>query len=159
MTVGDRTAFVLGTWFGCGRAEKSAWHHTAWCGACPHSPLSQRGIGVHLAVIAFTDRGGHLGVAHRMAEVLAQEDPQRVVIDEVAGVLIAMAFVRGQSPFAAVAAFVLFRLLDITKPGIIGKAESAKPVGWVSASWRMILLAGLGAGIIARAGVWMIGLF
>jgi phosphatidylglycerophosphatase A len=48
-----------------------------------------------------------------------EHDPSRIVIDEVAGFLVAMTWV----PFTwlyVLAAFALFRLLDIWKPGPIG---------------------------------------
>ena len=49
-------------------------------------------------------------------------DPGWVVIDEVAGQWVAMLGLRGSRPAGLIAAFALFRLLDIAKPG---------PVGWV----------------------------
>ncbi len=52
----------------------------------------------------------------------ANGDPSWVVIDEVAGQWLAMLGLGGTSPAGLVAAFALFRLLDIGKPG---------PIGWV----------------------------
>ncbi len=153
MTLADRTAFVLGTWFGCGESKKAP-GTVGSLGAVPlHFLLRREPIAVHVAWIAVLTAVG-TWAAHRVAKVLGQEDPQRVVIDEVAGVLIAMAFVRGNGPYAMVAAFVLFRLFDITKPGPIGAAENAKPVGF--GIMADDLLAGLLAGVIARLGVWVI---
>ncbi|MCY3878631.1 MAG: phosphatidylglycerophosphatase A [Rhodobacteraceae bacterium] len=62
-----------------------------------------------------------------------EDDPPHVVIDEVAGQLIAVlpvSITAGTMPVAAqatlwVAAFLLFRLFDIWKPGLIGRAERA----------------------------------
>lgn len=51
-----------------------------------------------------------------------EEDPGEVVIDEFAGIFFACALIPA-SPFAYIAAFVLFRIFDITKPGIIHKLQ------------------------------------
>ena len=55
-------------------------------------------------------------------------DSNRVVIDEVAGMMIALLFVPAQVKYA-VTAFVLFRFFDIAKPLGIKKAENL-PGGW-----------------------------
>jgi phosphatidylglycerophosphatase A len=79
------------------------------------------------------------------SEVVARErnlkDPQLVVIDEVVGQWIALA----AAPFGwkhALAAFVLFRLFDITKPGPVRMLEKL-PGGWG------IVMDDVGAGILA----------
>ncbi len=51
------------------------------------------------------------------------EDPGWVVIDEFAGQWIALLPLASPSPLGLLAAFVLFRLFDITKPGPIGWAD------------------------------------
>ena len=48
----------------------------------------------------------------------SQRDPSAIVIDEVAGQTIALAY--SQSYSSLLIAFVLFRLFDILKPGLIG---------------------------------------
>ena len=53
----------------------------------------------------------------------AEHDPGWVVIDEFAGQWIAMLPLAAPSPAGLFAAFVLFRLLDIVKPGPIRLAE------------------------------------
>ena len=50
-------------------------------------------------------------------------DPGWVVIDEVAGMWLAMLPLGRVEPLAIVVAFALFRLLDITKPGPIGMLD------------------------------------
>jgi phosphatidylglycerophosphatase A len=60
-------------------------------------------------------------IADAAEKIYGAHDAQRIVIDEVAGLLTAAIGV----PFAwpeVVAAFVAFRLLDMTKPG---------PIGWI----------------------------
>lgn len=51
------------------------------------------------------------------------EDPSFVVIDEWAGQFLAMSALSRPTPLGVLAAFLLFRLFDITKPGPIGWAD------------------------------------
>lgn len=51
-----------------------------------------------------------------------EDDPGEVVIDEFAGIFFACALIPA-SPIAYLAAFVFFRIFDITKPGIINKLQ------------------------------------
>ena len=77
----------------------------------------------------------------RVARDRNLKDPQIVVIDEVVGQWIALAAV----PFGwkqALAAFVLFRLFDITKPGPVRWLEKL-PGGWG------IVMDDVGAGVLA----------
>ncbi|HXT82043.1 MAG TPA: phosphatidylglycerophosphatase A [Acetobacteraceae bacterium] len=63
--------------------------------------------------------GGFLCV--RAARI--EGDPGWVVIDEFAGQWLALLALAQPSPKALLAAFVLFRLLDIAKPGPVGWAD------------------------------------
>lgn len=63
---------------------------------------------------------------------LGRHDPGVVVVDETLGTLLTAAFVPASafhSPLFYVIVFFLFRLLDIWKPGLIGKSQ-ALPGGW-----------------------------
>jgi phosphatidylglycerophosphatase A len=95
-----------------------------------------------------------LGVVASQAasRAVGDEDPSAVVIDEVAGMLIAGWFVRNEGVLALGIAFGLFRLLDILKPGIIDRVQHLGPPG-VSIMMDDIL-AGFGAGL----GAWLIGI-
>jgi phosphatidylglycerophosphatase A len=116
-------------------------------GALPlHFALCQLDPRLHaLGVLATIGIG--IWAAQRYATERGESDPQSVVIDEVAGTVIALGFVRGQSLWAAVAAFLLFRLFDIWKPGPIRRVEHLSPVGL--GIMADDLLAGLLAGVLA----------
>jgi phosphatidylglycerophosphatase A len=63
---------------------------------------------------------------------LGRHDPGLVVVDETLGTLLTFAFLPARallSPYSYVAAFFLFRLLDVWKPGLIGQSQ-ALPRGW-----------------------------
>ena len=77
-------------------------------------------------------------------------DPGWVVIDEVAGQLIALCGLAYVSLAGVLAAFLIFRLLDIVKPG---------PIGWADRQGGAtgIMADDLIAGAIAAGIVWAIG--
>jgi phosphatidylglycerophosphatase A len=145
--VTDRAAFVLATWFGCG-LSKIAPGTVGSLGAIPlHLLLAATPLHVHLLCIVLMSAGG-IWAAGVVAGRLGAKDPQMVVIDEVAGTLIALGAVRDFGVVALTLAFVLFRALDITKPGLIRRAENLSPVGLgVMAD---DLIAGVAAGVLAR---------
>jgi len=119
---------ALSTWFGCG-ASKLAPGTMGSFGAIPvHLGLRLLPAPVHLAAIVGITA---LGVwsANEMAKAMGTEDPQCVVIDEVAGTLLAMGMVRNGPIGVQVLALGLFRLFDIWKPGVIDTVQHAKPEG------------------------------
>jgi phosphatidylglycerophosphatase A len=87
-------------------------------------------------------------VSERASQALGEKDPQRVVIDEVAGSLIAMGLCRGRGLRAELLALLLFRVFDIAKPSIIDKAQHLKPAG--VGIMADDVLAGLAGGALAR---------
>ncbi len=141
-----RTARALSTWFGCGLSPVAP-GTVGSLGAIPlHLVLCLLPPGAHLAAVIAVSVVG-TWAAHQTAKELGEKDPQRVVIDEVAGSLIAMGLVRGHGIVAAAAALALFRLLDITKPGPIRRAEKLEPAG------VGIMADDLLAGLIAGVGI------
>ncbi len=91
----------------------------------------------------------------RAAVVLGEDDPQRVVIDEVAGMLLALSFVPSSGWPAWLACFLLFRLLDIKKPGLIDRAQYLEPAGL--GIMADDLLAGVTTGALVWCGEWALG--
>jgi len=121
----------LATWFGCGYAKKAP-GTVGSLGALPLFALLQYALPnsalLYWAVVGALCVLGTLA-ADRFARATGTKDPQQVVIDEVAGVLIALGFVRHGSVLSLGLAWVLFRTLDILKPWPISLAEKAKPTG------------------------------
>jgi phosphatidylglycerophosphatase A len=144
----DRAAEWIATWFGCG-SSPIAPGTVGTLGALPLFWVLRRAswpayLGVWCALVG-------LGVwaSERVSRARGTEDPQQVVVDEVAGVLLALLPVRGRSLGAKAASVLLFRLLDIVKPGPIAAAERLRPPG--VGIMADDLLAGLAAGLVARA--------
>jgi phosphatidylglycerophosphatase A len=116
------------------------------------------------ALVSLAAASTVLGVpaSGRVASLRGKEDPAEVVVDEVAGQSIALALLHAFLPPAAppavrwslvLLAFVLFRVLDIRKPGWIDRLQSL-PGGWgVMAD---DLLAGAIAGILSAAAAFLL---
>ena len=83
----------------------------------------------------------------------ADNDPGWVVIDEIAGQWISMLALPNQRPVALFAAFGLFRLLDIAKPGPIAWADRRKSAAGVIGD--DVIAGGLAAGALwALQAAW-----
>jgi phosphatidylglycerophosphatase A len=144
----DTAAEWLATWFGCGRSPLAP-GTVGTLGALPLYWLIRRMPWPGYLGLLCLLTGLGTWASDRVARADGAEDPQRVVIDEVAGTLLALLMVRDRSRRAKIASVILFRLLDITKPGPIGLAERLRPPG--VGIMADDLAAGLAAGLIARA--------
>lgn len=155
MRPGSRVAFVLGTWFGCGLSPLAP-GTVGSLGAVPlQLALARTSLPLHVAAVLAVTLVG-IWASGRVAAELGVEDPQRVVIDEVAGTLIAMGAVEDLGILAQIAALVLFRIFDITKIGPIGAAERLRPAGL--GIMADDLVAGVAAAVVARLGALAAGL-
>ena len=74
-------------------------------------PFSSVGLWAALAAVV----GAGIWASHRVEEVLGRKDPGVIVIDEVAGMMVAVLLVP-RTPGVLLCAFLLFRLFDIWKP-------------------------------------------
>ncbi len=114
----------VGIYLSCGwLVELSLQHDTAR--GFYQSPLSLHLISkatLLIVIAAITTTG--TWAASRAESLLARKDPGAVVVDEVAGQLIAFLFVPwGAGAWFIVAGFVAFRLFDIWKPYPIRRLE------------------------------------
>jgi phosphatidylglycerophosphatase A len=90
------------------------------------------------------------GIAERY---FGRTDPGHVVLDEVVGILITL-FMNPVSWKGAIAAFLLFRVMDVTKPFPSNRLESLHGGVGVMADDAM---AAVYANLALRAGLWMTG--
>jgi phosphatidylglycerophosphatase A len=140
-------AYLLATWFKLGTARLAP-GTVGSLGAVPlHFLLCRLNPWLHGGAILGTALLG-VWAAQVVAEAEHSEDPQQVVIDEVVGTLLAMGLVRSRGLATQLAALLLFRVFDIWKPGLVGKAEHAEPAGL--GIMLDDVLAGILAGLIAR---------
>jgi len=143
----DALARSLATWLGCGRSPFAP-GTVGTLGALPlYWALRRVSLPAYLATLAGVTAAG-VWAAQKESERLGQADPPSVVIDEVAGTLLALAFVRGRGWRSELTAVALFRLFDIWKPGPIRRVEAAQPAG--VGIMADDLLAGALAGILSR---------
>jgi phosphatidylglycerophosphatase A len=142
-------AWVIATWFGCGLVP-GAPGTVATAGAIPLYLIALHAgrAGVAVAAVVVTVVG--IWAASFVARELGEKDPSRVVIDEVAGLLLTMLPVAHPSVRAVAAGFVCFRLLDVFKPWPVRQFER------LPSGWGIVLddvVAGLlGAGVMAGLG-------
>ena len=106
----------------------------------------QGGDEIYLALTAVVTLSA-VWIAGRSAEILGVADDPRIVIDEIAGVLVAFALVP-PSWLALVVGFCVFRILDIAKPPPISTADRQ-----VKGGFGIVLddvLAGIGTNLVLQ---------
>ena len=129
-------------------------------GFLPRAPGTWGSLAAALVGAAILAAGGRWALAAGVAVATAaglwaipraggDADPGWVVIDEVAGMWIAMLPLSWPSPLGVLVAFALFRLLDITKPGPIGRLDRVPGRAGVMGD-------DLAAGLGAAALVWLV---
>ncbi len=91
-----------------------------------------------------------LWAASGAKDVFGEADPGPVVIDELAGMWVALVAGAAQTAPAVVAAFILFRVLDIAKPFGIRRLERIRGANGAAGIMADDLAAGLLAGAIVR---------
>ena len=144
-----RWAWTIATFFGAGLLKPgpgtygSAAALLLWYGAAHafHASPTALATGTAAAALFATIIG--IPAATRVAREAAREDPGFVVIDEVAGQLVALIGIRPDWQHTLVA-FLLFRLFDIVKPPPIRQLERL-PEG------TGIMLDDIAAGLLALA--------
>ena len=112
---------TLATGFGTGYCPKAPGTAGTLLGAVLYFGLSAHIWSVYVLAVGAMMIAG-VWICGQAAEILHADDPKEVVWDEVVGYLVAM----GAAPRGwawAIAGFVLFRALDIAKPGPVGWAE------------------------------------
>lgn len=124
-------AHWIALWFGCGLAPKAPGTAGSLAAVAMAAALAIFGglagwqIGVAGAVLIAPG----VWAAGREEQACGKADPNSVVVDEVAGQLVAFGGATSLGWPVFVAAFVLFRLFDIWKPFPVGSLERL-PRGW-----------------------------
>jgi len=149
----DHFSLLLGQWFGTGLSPKAP-GTVGSLGAVPlFWYLRDVSLPVYWGITVFVSLFG-IWISQRCSEVLGEKDPSSVVIDEVAGVLIAMGMVALAPIWVLALAWILFRVFDISKPWLIDTVQYWKPNGL--GIMADDLLAGLVAGAMALAAwTWL----
>src|SRR5690606_21454131 len=107
----DHLALLIGQWFGTGLSPVGP-GTVGSAGALPLFWL-MRDLNVFLYWgLTFLISGVGIVISQRCSEVLGEKDPSSVVIDEVAGVLIALGLVQHGPLWLLGMAWILFRVFD-----------------------------------------------
>jgi phosphatidylglycerophosphatase A len=126
--VKSKVAWILGTWFGCGLVPRAP-GTMGTIGAIPLYWLVVHWGQPAVAVTALAIAAAGVWAASVVERDVGVEDPQVVVIDEVAGMLVTMLPILSFSWRATVTGLVLFRLFDVLKPWPVRRFENL-PSGW-----------------------------
>ena len=140
-------AVWAGTWFGCGlmKPGPGTW---GTIGAMPFGILLLMGPGIKGLIVA-TLLVSLIGywASNKIEEMTGEHDLGMIVIDEVAGVWIAL-LAAPLTPIGVLLAFILFRVLDIFKPWPVGMLDKKLKGG------AGVMLDDIAAGIMAAAILW-----
>jgi phosphatidylglycerophosphatase A len=150
----DRLATILATWFGCGCAPFAPGTFGSLGALAPAILLARAGWRpLYFAALAVAALPVAVWSAGRTAKILGKKDPQQVVIDEVIGQWIALGGAASLHRWPVwVAAFALFRVMDIWKPAPVRQLERL-PGGYG------IVADDVMAGIYAALVLWTAGCF
>ena len=116
----DKIIKMLSTWFYVGNFPVAPGTAASAVGAII-AIICSSNIFFYLCVILIVTILGFM-VSGRMEKILNQEDPGCIVIDEVAGIMIAF-FLLPMTPVVIVTAFFLFRAFDMFKIYPVNKFE------------------------------------
>lgn len=150
----DRIAVAIATGLGAGFMPKAPGTAGSVEGVILYLLMERLQLGAYLphAILFFLIIG--TWSAYRV-ELFWGEDSQRIVVDEIAGQMIAFGLAAGRYPLSAFyvfIGFVLFRLFDITKPFPLRRFENFK--------WGVGVMADdVGAGIYALLVLTLIRYF
>jgi phosphatidylglycerophosphatase A len=149
------TACLLATWFGCGKSPQAPGTVGSLAALLPVIAMITYDVAewrwVVIALVAvFTLPGIWAAGVH--AQRLGRKDPGDVVVDEVLGQWVTIAFATHLTWGGVAIAFVLFRLFDIVKPPPVRQAE-ALPGG------LGIVADDLAAGVFAGLVFYVAGCF
>jgi phosphatidylglycerophosphatase A len=153
MKTRDRIATIIATWFGCGYAPVAPGTCGSLGALLPAILLARLGWRpLHFVALAIAALPVAVWSAHRTAKLLGQKDPGLVVVDEVVGQWIALGGAANLKWPVWLAAFALFRLMDIWKPAPVRQLERL-PGGYG------IVADDVMAGVYAALVLWAAGCF
>jgi phosphatidylglycerophosphatase A len=142
----DIISRTIATWFGCGRSKVAPGTVGSLAAVPIHLFMRRAAPGYYWAAWSTLALIG-IVCSQRYATAAGRDDPQEVVVDEVVGALLAMGLARGRTRAAELVSLLLFRVLDIAKPGPIDRVQHIGPPGW--SIMADDLLAGAIAGWVA----------
>lgn len=143
----DRIAMLLATGAGIGYAPFASGTWGSLPGVAAAWLLWRLGGGWAVAAGAAFFAIAGIAAAERASRILGTKDPRQVVVDEIAGQLVTLAFLRPTAG-VLVAGFLLFRALDVWKPWPANRLESLPGGSGIMAD---DLMAGLYGNLVLHA--------
>ena len=125
-----RAAQIIAAGFGAGAAPRAPGTAGSLVGLVLGALLLQASPALLFAAILLATYGGLWAITaatglplRATQDAATHADPGWIVIDEIAGQMLALVALHRPSPLGLLAGFALFRLFDIAKPGPIGWAD------------------------------------
>jgi len=143
----DRVALLLATGFGTGYAPIAPGTWGSLPGVAAGWACHRLGGGWAVAAGAAAVSGLGIWAAGRAEPLFGKKDPGPVVIDEIAGQMVTLAFLPA-TPLVLLAGFLSFRVLDILKPWPASRLEALPRGSGIMADDLMV---GLYANLILHA--------
>jgi phosphatidylglycerophosphatase A len=139
-------AWTIATWFGCGFVPVAP-GTVGTLGALPLYFVVRAGGPLAVLVTAAVVTAVGVWASSVVVHESREKDPQRIVVDEVAGVLVALSFAPPASWFKVTLAVIAFRVFDVVKPFPARDAERLRG-GWgvmaddlIAGCWAAALVA------------------
>lgn len=150
MKLRDRAVLLLATGFSVGRIPRAPGTFGSLLGIPVAWVLADIGLGATAGIVAalFLCSVWIAGEAERL---LGRKDADCIVIDEIVGILAALAGMPA-TPFNLAAGFVAFRFFDVVKPFPARYFEARAPDGWG------VVLDDVAAGVYSNVLLRVIGL-
>jgi phosphatidylglycerophosphatase A len=128
MNLRDRAVLLLATGFAAGRIPLAPGTFGSLLGLPIVCALAETGVGATALIVAASVLFA-VWIAGAAERRLGQKDAACIVIDEVVGILVALAGMPA-TPFNLAAGFIAFRVFDILKPFPARWADARTPGGW-----------------------------
>ncbi len=151
-TASDRFALLVLSVFGCGFGPLVPGTFGSLAGVAIALLLPAGAWHLSIGIGVVVSSALTVALAPAAIRAAGKNDPQQVVMDEVAGVMLSLLLVPAPSAMEAAWGFLFFRAFDILKPPP-GRRLERLPAGWG------ILLDDLAAGVYAMACLWVLGQF
>jgi len=121
--------YAPGTWGSIPGLALGAYLHFTAPALCSYLGLEDVFVPVMLTAFLAISVWIALIAIHKTEVLWSTHDDKRIVIDEVVGQAIAVAYFTPE-PLFLMFSFIVFRILDIRKPSVIGWADQNLPGAW-----------------------------
>jgi phosphatidylglycerophosphatase A len=152
MAFRDHLAVLIATWGGIGRSPVAPGTMGSLAAMPLAIALQYAGVGWHVVGLVVVTLVGWWA-AEQVCQQSGEKDPSRIVVDEVAGVVLTLLALPAEWRWW-LAGLLLFRVLDISKPWLVGWCDRRLEGG--TGVMADDLVAALGANLLLHGLQWVL---